>query len=247
LLCHIRTEIEPHRAAAMVFATLDMTMLAGLAFDTNGRFVGLCAPAARARRWQPGVFGVPAARTSPVACSPRAHAPPRPRRRSRASAGSACACARSQRGCCACARRRPVWSSPARIAVRGRALRAAHTGATGRGGSSTRVCVWRREGVDVGPRARGRGLTRVPLVWGVQRNRRLGLGYPHLPRRRAVRCHAPPHQGRRPGPPALRARRGRLLRPLRHWPVRRPELRPRLPGHCEFAMPFARCQRDAAV
>ena len=27
--------------AEMVFATLDMTILAGLAFDTNGRFVGL--------------------------------------------------------------------------------------------------------------------------------------------------------------------------------------------------------------
>jgi hypothetical protein len=28
-----------------MFATLDMTMLAGLAFDTNGRFIGLRAPA----------------------------------------------------------------------------------------------------------------------------------------------------------------------------------------------------------
>jgi hypothetical protein len=27
-----------------MFATLDMTMLAGLAFDTNGRFIGLRAP-----------------------------------------------------------------------------------------------------------------------------------------------------------------------------------------------------------
>jgi len=30
-----------------MFASLDMMMLAGLAFDTNGRFIGLCRSAFR--------------------------------------------------------------------------------------------------------------------------------------------------------------------------------------------------------
>jgi hypothetical protein len=33
-----------------MFATLDMTMLAGLAFDTNGRFIGACSLAQLAAR-----------------------------------------------------------------------------------------------------------------------------------------------------------------------------------------------------
>ena len=30
-----------------MFASLDMMMLAGLAFDTNGRFIGICRSASR--------------------------------------------------------------------------------------------------------------------------------------------------------------------------------------------------------
>ena len=54
-----------------------------------------------------------------------------------------------------------------------------------------------------------------------------------------MRGHAPPDKGRWPGPAALRPRSWRLFRPLRNRPVRRPELWPRLLGHCEFQFLFA--------